>query len=358
MFTISEEGSKTQSGNGSTYPSLERRIQMKNNTFLKLSTVVSIVLALSILAFHAAFAASPIEIKAVAFLPPTAHETKFFLEFIEDVQKRTQGQLKIKFLGGPEVISGFELVDAVDSGVIQMAMVATTYLEKRVPVICTNYLIRSLAGKRESGFYDMMAELIESKSELRFLGEINPNAGMHLFTNFMAQNPRTDFKGKRIRTIATYDSFIKGLGAVGVVVPRMDIYSAMERGVINGFFAMSLQILEFGLVDVVKYVVEPQLYWGGCCVVFNLGTWKKLPKDIQKIVKDTLIEKERKWEPLYDKMDREAIEKLKEKGVKETKFSPEDEKWFFNLAIMKEWEEAVKKDPVNANKVKKFVFGN
>jgi hypothetical protein len=75
-------------------------------------------------------------------------------------------------------------------------------------------------------------------------------------------------------------------------------------------------------------------------------------------VQDTLIEKEQRWEPLYDKMERDAVEKLKEKGVKEIKFSPEDEKWFFNLAITKEWEDVVKKDPVNAAKVKKFVFGN
>jgi len=331
---------------------------MKKNAFFLLSTIVSIVLALSTLALKEVFAASPVEIKAVAFLPTTAHETKFFLEFIEDVQKRSQGQLKIKFLGGPEVISGFEMVDALESGVVQMAMVATTYLEKKAPIISSNYLIGSLAGKRKSGFYDVMAELVEAKSELRFLGEINPNAGMHMFTNFVARNPRTDFKGKKIRTIGTYDRFIEGLGGVGVVVPRMDVYPGMERGVINGFFAMPLQILEFGLVDVVKYIVQPQLYWGGCSVTFNLGTWKKLPKDIQKVVQDTLHEKEQKWEPLYDKMERDAVEKLREKGVKEIKFSPEDEKWFFNLAITTEWGDAVKKDPVNADKVKKFVFGN
>ncbi len=331
---------------------------MKNNAFFKLSAVVGLVLALSALTSRAAFATSPIEIKAVAFLPTTAHETKFFLEFIEEVQKRTQGRLKIKFLGGPEVISGFEMVDALESGVVQMAMVATSYLEKKAPIIGSNYLIDSLAGKRKSGFYDMMAEIIESKAELRFLGEINPNAAMHMFTNFPVKNPRTDFKGKKIRTIGTYDKFIEGLGAVGVVVPRMDVYPGMERGVINGFFAMSLQILEFGLVDVVKYVVQPQLYWGGCSVTLNLGAWKKLPKDIQKIVQDTLIEKNQKWAPFFDKMDVDAVEKLKEKGIKEIKFSPEDEKWFVNLAITKEWEDVVKQDPVNADKVKKFVFGN
>jgi hypothetical protein len=71
-----------------------------------------------------------------------------------------------------------------------------------------------------------------------------------------------------------------------------------------------------------------------------------------------MIEKEQKWDSLYAQMDREAIAKLKEKGVKEIKFPPEEEKWFLNLAITKEWEDVVKQDPVNANKVKKFVFGN
>jgi TRAP-type C4-dicarboxylate transport system substrate-binding protein len=331
---------------------------MKDKKWLKVLTTIGLVFALSTITFNVASAAGPIEMKAVAFLPTTAHETKFFLEFIEEVQKRTQGRLKIKFLGGPEVISGFEMVDALESGVVQMAMVATSYLEKKAPIIGSNYLIDSLAGKRKSGFYDMMAEIIESKAELRFLGEINPNAAMHMFTNFPVKNPRTDFKGKKIRTIGTYDKFIEGLGAVGVVVPRMDVYPGMERGVINGFFAMSLQILEFGLVDVVKYVVQPQLYWGGCSVTLNLGAWKKLPKDIQKIVQDTLIEKNQKWAPFFDKMDVDAVEKLKGKGIKEIKFSPEDEKWFVNLAITKEWEDVVKKDPVNANKVKKFIFGN
>ena len=320
--------------------------------------IICLVLTLLTLTFKVAFAAGPIEMKVVAFLPTTAHETKFFIEFIEDIQKKTHGELKIKFLGGPEVIPAREQVDALQSGVVQMAMIPPTYYAKKVPAISANYLIGSLAGKRKTGFYDIMAELTESKAEMRFLGEVNPNSGMYMLTNFMVKNPRTDFKGKKIRTVETYDKFIEGLGAVGVVVPRMDIYAAMERGVINGFFAIGIQILEFGLVEVVKYLVHPMMYWGGCYVNLHLDTWKKLPKDIQKILQDTMIEKEQKWESLYARMDREAIEKLKEKGVKEIKFSPEDEKWFFNLAITKEWEDIVKQDPVNANRLKKFVFGN
>jgi len=71
-----------------------------------------------------------------------------------------------------------------------------------------------------------------------------------------------------------------------------------------------------------------------------------------------MSEWEKKWEPVWAKLDREEIAKMKGKGVREIKFSPEDEKWFLNLALTKEWEDIVKQDPVNANRVKKFIFGN
>ena len=328
---------------------------MKNKRCLLLLTMIGLVLALSTLTCKAAFAAAPIEWKAVAFLPTTTHQTKFFIEFLEDVQKRTQGQLKIKFLGGPEVISSVEQVNAVQSGVVQIAMVPPSYYAKRAPAISAKYLVGSITEQRKNGFYDILVELTE-KAEMRFLGEINPNEGMYLFTNFMVNNPRTDFKGKKIRTVETYDRFIEALGAVGVVVPRMDIYSAMERRVINGFYANAIQTIQFGLVEVVKSLIHPMMWWGGTYVNLNLDTWRKLPKDMQKTLLDTMIEKEKKWEPLYDQMDRDAIAKLKEKGVKEIKFSPEDEKWFVTLAYTEEWKDIMKEDPLNGERLRRIPF--
>jgi TRAP-type C4-dicarboxylate transport system substrate-binding protein len=353
LSIFKSEGDEIQSGDGPSYPSLERRFQMKTNTFFKLSTVASIVLALSALAFRPAFAASPIEMKAVAFLPTTTHETKFFVEFIEDVQKRTQGQVKIKFLGGPEVISSREQIDALQSGVVQIALIPPSYYAKRVPAISAKYLGGTITEMRKNGFYDILVELTE-KAEMRFLGEVNSGSGMYLITNFPVKDPRTDFKGKKIRTVETYDKFIQGLGAAGVVVPRTDIYSAMERHVIDGFFANAMQIFEFGLTEVVKYVIHPAMWWGGAIVNLNLDTWGKLPREIQKTLLDTMIEKERKWESLFERMDREARAKLNEKGIKEIKFSPEDEKWFVNLALTKEWEDVLKDDPVNGERLRKI----
>ena len=55
-------------------------------------------------------------------------------------------------------------------------------------------------------------------------------------------------------------------------------------------------------------------------------------------------------------MDRDAIAKLKEKGVKEIKFSPEDEKWFVNLAYTEEWKDIMKEDPLNGERLRRIPF--
>jgi len=169
---------------------------MKAIKCLPVLTIICMVFALSIITLNVAFAAAPIEMKAVAFLPTKTHQTKFFVEFLEDVEKRTQGAVKIKFLGGPEVISSVEQVNAVQSGVVQIAMIPPSYYAKRAPAISAKYLVGSIAEQRKNGFYDILVELTE-KADMRFLGEINPNEGMYLFTNFMVNNPAPTSRGKR-----------------------------------------------------------------------------------------------------------------------------------------------------------------
>ena len=329
---------------------------MKAKKHLLFIVGVCLVVAFAMISHRPASAADQVTLKAVAFLPTTTHQTKFFIGFIDEVQKRSEGKLKIDFLGGPEVIGSREQVDALKSGVVQMAMIPPSYFAKQAPAISAKYLDPHPLEQRKNGFYDIMVELTE-KTGMRYLGEINPGEGMYLFTSFEVKNPRTDFKGKKIRIVTTYDHFIEALGAAGVVVPRMDIYTGMERGVIDGFFANAVQILQFGLDEVVKYLVHPIMWPGGVWINLNLDTWKKLPKDIQTLLLDTIVEKEREWEALYDQMDKEAIVKLREKGVKEIKFSPEDEKWFVDLAQTTEWGDIIKAAPVYGKRLRKIVLG-
>jgi len=61
---------------------------MKNNTFSQVVNGCEHRVGAFGISIQAAFAASPIEMKAVAFLPTTALETKCFVEFVEDVRRK------------------------------------------------------------------------------------------------------------------------------------------------------------------------------------------------------------------------------------------------------------------------------
>ena len=64
------------------YHPFGRRLKMKKRTLSVLSMVMGMVIALLALTFNPVSAAGPIEMKAVAFLPTTSHQTRFFIEFL------------------------------------------------------------------------------------------------------------------------------------------------------------------------------------------------------------------------------------------------------------------------------------
>jgi len=61
------------------------------------------------------------------------------------MSEENAGSAKIKFLGGPEVMSSREQVDALQSGIVQIALIPPSYYAKKVPVI---------SGKLLSNFFD------------------------------------------------------------------------------------------------------------------------------------------------------------------------------------------------------------
>ena len=128
---------------------------MKNKRCLLLLTMIGLVLALSTLTFKAALASGPIEMKAVAFLPTTSIETKMFIEFIEDVQKKTGGVLKIKLLGGPEVIPAREQVsNELDKFIGQLREKYTSHAIATALVAATADLLDGLGDTLKGGQSD------------------------------------------------------------------------------------------------------------------------------------------------------------------------------------------------------------
>ena len=68
-------------------------------------------------------AVEPIVLKCVTFLPPEIEKMEVFREFVNRVNERSQGELIIKIIGGPEVISTPEIGTAVHEGIYDFGQV-------------------------------------------------------------------------------------------------------------------------------------------------------------------------------------------------------------------------------------------
>ena len=179
-------------------------------------------------------------------------------------------------------------------------------------------------------------------------------SGFNVFTNFMVKDPKIDFQKRKIRVLNTYDSFLKKIGAKGVVVPRVDVYTALERGVIEGQLGPPHLTVQLGQTEVTKYFISPMLYAGSIVTVANLKTWKKLPDDMKKLFTDTAIEFEKKYWPYWTEFLSKSYAKLKKAGLKEITFSPEDTKWYVDASQLSEWEEIIKKAPKKGPAIRKI----
>src|SRR5512142_180562 len=71
--------------------------------------------------------AKEITLKMVTFLPKDDVNLTAWWAYVEEVNKRANGELVIKFTGGPEAIPSFKQFDAVRSGVVDMVYGCESY---------------------------------------------------------------------------------------------------------------------------------------------------------------------------------------------------------------------------------------
>jgi len=82
--------------------------------------------------------------------------------------------------------------------------------------------------------------------------------------------------GLKIRVTPVYRDFFQSLGATVVQTAPGEVYTALERGVVDGYGWPIQGIFDLGWHEKTKYRVDPGFYNAEVSVLVNLDTWKKL----------------------------------------------------------------------------------
>jgi TRAP-type C4-dicarboxylate transport system substrate-binding protein len=247
--------------------------------FLKSAFIASTFIAASLVATPAL--ADVVKINAVTLAPKPVYINKPFKMFVDEVNTKFAGEVEINWRGGPEIIPPFKQAEGVRNGSVDMTYTSPSYYQGLVPTSGTmNLSYKTYAEIAATNYHERMTEL-HAEKDLIFLGEI-PATQLN-FVIYMGEEVSSleDLKGKRIRVFPTLLPIVKALGAEPIVMGMGDIFTAMERGTIDGYMQGPLaQAKQFeGLV---KTVIFPGVYRAGFPVLINKKTWGKMSTDLQQ----------------------------------------------------------------------------
>lgn len=247
--------------------------------FIKSAFIASAFIAASLVATPAL--ADVVKIDAVTLAPKPVYINKPFKMFVDEVNTKFAGEVEINWRGGPEIMPPFKQAEGVRNGAVDMTYTSPSYYQGLVPTSGTmNLSYKTYAEIAATNYHERMTEL-HAEKDLIFLGEI-PATQLN-FVIYMAKEVSglEDLKGKRIRVFPTLLPIVKALGAEPIVMGMGDIFTAMERGTIDGYMQGPLaQAKQFeGLV---KTVIFPGVYRAGFPVLINKKTWGKMSTDLQQ----------------------------------------------------------------------------
>ncbi len=124
-----------------------------------------------------------------------------------------------------------------------------------------------------------------------------------------------DLAGRKIRGNATYANVIKMLGASMVTMPPAEIYTSLDKGVIDGFAFTTNGIVGTRFYEVSKYLVRPAFGFGTLPILMNLAAWNKLPEADKKILLDEGRKASDKWMTDLTKLIADEEKELVAKGL-------------------------------------------
>jgi len=233
--------------------------------------------------------AKTIELSFATHVPPKAAPyTQAFLPWAKEIEKRTNGQVTIKFYLSQTLVKSRDSYDAVKNGVADISWVMFGWTPGRFPlssVMELPYLVKStFAGAH------VLTKLYEKFPEMR--AEVKDVHLLHLWTTMPYElhtvdkpiRKLEDIKGMKLATQPGAKSALEALGAVPVTMPTPQLYQTIEKGVADGSALAWGAFKAFKIYEVTKYHTDIHLAGMPYCTIMNKNTWNRLPKDVQKVI--------------------------------------------------------------------------
>ena len=279
---------------------------------------------------------------AVHAFPETLIYTKSFLEFVDKVNEAGEGVVQIEVRGGPEAIGMFQQPDAVRDGIVDMVYTPGSFYGGALPekdaLVASNL---TAVETRANGGIELIDQIHQQKMGVKYLGWFDSGVCYNLWTR---NEPEFDdagnlkVEGLKLRGNAVYNAFFTDyLGAQVIDLPTTEVYSALERGVVDATGWTQIGLIDLKWNEFLNYRIEPCFFSTDLGVIVNLDKWNSLSPEAQKILQDVAIAHEKESAAALGAKRDEDFAKLEEAGMKVVTLEGEAKANYLAAARDKTW---------------------
>jgi len=300
--------------------------------------------------FAATVGAQEVTLRMVSAFPENGIYVQRILPWIQKFNTEGKGVLQINFLGGPRAIPTFEAGNAVKTGVVDMSLNTGAFYTNVMPEADFLKLTQiPVAEQRKNGAFDAINKVWNEKGNMQYLARMVENQPFHVYTNKKVDKP--DLTGQKIRISPVYRDFFQALNASVVTTPPGEVYTALERGVVDGYGWPIGGIFDLNWHEKTKYRIDPGFYDAEVSLIMNLPAYKKLNDPQRNYLQKQLLALEAE-NTFWTRYGNEETARQKAFGIETISFDAATTKAFRDQAYSVGWAGAAKQSPEVAARFK------
>ena len=302
-----------------------------------------VLLAATCAALAGAAGAQEVSLRLVSAFAENTTYVKNLEPMMKKLNAEGKGVLQINFIGGPKAMPPFEIGNAVRTGVVDIGMTTGAFYTNIMPEADALKLTQMPGTElRKNGAVDLINKVWNEKANMQYLGRVIDFTPFHLYLTKKIDKP--DLTGLKIRITPVYREFFQALGATVVQTPPGEVYTALERGVVDGYGWPINGIFDFNWQEKTKFRVDPGFYSAEVSLVMNLDKWKALSPAQKDLLMRHVVAHEAANES-WKKVNEEDIRRQAQAGIQTITFDPATAKQFYDRAYEVAWTNLIKASP-------------
>ena len=311
------------------------------------------VACLTLLLLPLAATAQEATLRAVNSFQEGTYYARNFERWVKKVNEEGKGIVQINYLGGPKAIPTLEQGAALRNGVVDLANTATSFLASVSPEsLALNYATVPWAELRSNGTVEQLNKLMEERG-LHYFARTGDGVPFHLYLN--KKIDKADLTGLKIRIAPIYREFFTRLGASVMQIAPGEVYTALDRGVVDGYGWPLTGIFDLGWHEKTKYRVDPGFYNVEQGIVFSAKSWNALTP-----AQRAFLEKQVPW---IEGLNAEAaakdapadMKRQQEAGIQTITLPEAEAKKFMQLSQEAGWAAVISASPQHGPKLRELM---